>query len=144
MSYRIPNPINEPIRSYAPGTSERKALKSRLAAMSTETIEIPLVIGGREVRTGDTGTQIPGALALLAPAAPTPGAPPPNPGPGPGPGQPPAPGAPPPGGPPPGGPPPLPVLLGIADFLINIDRPFDAEAIRRAVRRADEVAQARL
>jgi len=58
MSYRIPNPINEPIRSYAPGTSERKALKSRLAAMSAETIEIPLVIGGREVRTGDTGTQV--------------------------------------------------------------------------------------
>jgi 1-pyrroline-5-carboxylate dehydrogenase len=58
MSYRVPIPINEPIRSYAPGTGEKQALKSRLSAMSAERIEIPLVIGGKEVRTGDTGTQI--------------------------------------------------------------------------------------
>ena len=58
MSYRVPLPINEPIRSYAPGTGERQALKAKLAAMSAEKIEIPLVIGGKEVRTGDTGTQV--------------------------------------------------------------------------------------
>jgi 1-pyrroline-5-carboxylate dehydrogenase len=58
MSYRIPIPVNEPIRSYAPGTGERQALKSKLTAMSAEKIEIPLVIGGKEVRTGDTGTQV--------------------------------------------------------------------------------------
>ena len=58
MSYRVPTPINEPIRSYAPGTSERQALKNKLAAMSAEKIEIPLVIGGKEVWTGDTGTQV--------------------------------------------------------------------------------------
>src|SRR5438034_3340453 len=56
--YRVPIPINEPVRSFAPGTAERQALKQRLAAMSAETIEIPLVIGGKEVRTGDTGTQV--------------------------------------------------------------------------------------
>jgi 1-pyrroline-5-carboxylate dehydrogenase len=58
MAYRVPIPINEPIRTYAPGTSDRQALKSKLAAMSAEKIEIPLVIGGKEVRTGDTGTQV--------------------------------------------------------------------------------------
>jgi len=58
MSYRVPIPVNEPVRSYAPGTSERQALKQKLAAMSAEKIEIPVVIGGKEIRTGDTGTQV--------------------------------------------------------------------------------------
>jgi len=44
---------NEPIRSYAPGSPERAALKTRLAAMEKECPEIPLVIGGKEIRTGD-------------------------------------------------------------------------------------------
>ncbi|MBI2150707.1 MAG: aldehyde dehydrogenase family protein, partial [Acidobacteria bacterium] len=56
--YRVPIPINEPVRAYAPGTGERQSLKKKLAAMSGETIDIPLVIGGKEVRTGDTGTQV--------------------------------------------------------------------------------------
>src|SRR5438046_1474405 len=56
--YRVPIPINEPVRSYAPGTAERQALKQKIAAMSAEKIEIPLVIGGKEVRTGDTATQV--------------------------------------------------------------------------------------
>ena len=50
---RVPAIQNEPIRSYAPGSSERAELKSRLAAMEGECPEIPLVIGGKEVRTGD-------------------------------------------------------------------------------------------
>ncbi|MFL6280769.1 MAG: L-glutamate gamma-semialdehyde dehydrogenase [Vicinamibacterales bacterium] len=49
---RVPEPINEPNRSYAPGTAERAELKARLKAMSAERIDIPLVIGGKEVRTG--------------------------------------------------------------------------------------------
>jgi len=48
----IPEPRNEPILSYAPGTPERAALKAKLAEMSAREIEIPLVIGGREVKTG--------------------------------------------------------------------------------------------
>src|SRR5438876_1708376 len=56
--YRVPLPVNEPVRSYAPGSNERQALKKKLAAMSAEKIEIPLIIGGKEVRTGDTGTQV--------------------------------------------------------------------------------------
>jgi 1-pyrroline-5-carboxylate dehydrogenase len=51
---RVPEPHNDPNRSYAPGTPERAELKARLKAMAGEKIEIPIVIGGREIRTGRT------------------------------------------------------------------------------------------
>jgi 1-pyrroline-5-carboxylate dehydrogenase len=51
---RVPEPINEPTRSYAPGSPERAELKARLKSMAAERIEIPLVIGGKEIRTGAT------------------------------------------------------------------------------------------
>ncbi|MBI1808675.1 MAG: L-glutamate gamma-semialdehyde dehydrogenase [Gemmatimonadetes bacterium] len=50
---RLPPIANEPIKSYAPGTADRAELKARLAAMEKECPEIPLVIGGKEIRTGD-------------------------------------------------------------------------------------------
>jgi len=50
--FQVPAPRNEPPLSYAPGSSERAALKTRLDELSSREIEIPLVIGGREVRTG--------------------------------------------------------------------------------------------
>jgi len=53
-SYRTPAPRNEPVLNYAPGSPERAALKAALARMAGETIEIPVVIGGREYRTGRT------------------------------------------------------------------------------------------
>ncbi|MDR3350111.1 MAG: L-glutamate gamma-semialdehyde dehydrogenase [Prevotellaceae bacterium] len=56
--YHFPYPANEPIKSYAPGTAERKELQEELTRLSSETIEIPVIIGGREVRTGDTGTVV--------------------------------------------------------------------------------------
>jgi 1-pyrroline-5-carboxylate dehydrogenase len=56
--FRVPNPINEPTRSYGPGSPEKQSLKKKLASMSAETVEIPLLIGGKEVRTGDIGTQV--------------------------------------------------------------------------------------
>jgi 1-pyrroline-5-carboxylate dehydrogenase len=49
-----PAPVNETVRSYAPGSPERASLQERLEAMRGERIEIPLIIGGEEVRTGDT------------------------------------------------------------------------------------------
>lgn len=52
--FRPPPPVNEPVRSYAPGTPEREGLKRRLAEMEGERIDIPCIIGGREVRTGTT------------------------------------------------------------------------------------------
>ena len=51
---RVPSPINEPNRTYAPGSPERAELKARLESMASETIDIPLVIGGREIRTART------------------------------------------------------------------------------------------
>ncbi len=50
--FHIPAPRNEPVLSYAPGAPERAALQARLAELSSQEIEIPLLIGGREVRTG--------------------------------------------------------------------------------------------
>jgi 1-pyrroline-5-carboxylate dehydrogenase len=52
--FRPPPPTNEPIRDYAPGSPERAALKRRLDEMRRERLDIPSVIGGEEVRTGDT------------------------------------------------------------------------------------------
>jgi len=56
--YQVPIPVNDPVRGYETGSSDRQALKKKLRAMSAEKIEIPLLIGGKEVRTGDTGTQV--------------------------------------------------------------------------------------
>src|ERR687895_1856579 len=50
---RVPTPVNEAVRPYAPGSPERAELKARLKQMANERIEIPLVIGGEEVRTGE-------------------------------------------------------------------------------------------
>jgi 1-pyrroline-5-carboxylate dehydrogenase len=55
---RVPAAINEPIKSYAPGSSERAELKARLVSMATERVEIPLIIGGKEVRTGKTAHSV--------------------------------------------------------------------------------------
>src|SRR5947208_1917377 len=49
---RVPAPVNEPIRSYAPGSPERASVKARLKAMAAEKIVMPLIIGGKEVKTG--------------------------------------------------------------------------------------------
>ncbi len=55
---RVPQPINEPNKAYAPGSPERAELKERLKAMASERLDIPLVIGGREVRTGRTAHSV--------------------------------------------------------------------------------------
>jgi len=51
---RIPTPINEPVLGYAPGAPERAELKRTLKDLSSRQLDIPLIIGGREVRTGTT------------------------------------------------------------------------------------------
>ncbi len=48
----IPRPVNEPVRAYGPGSPEKAALKAKMREMLSEQIEIPLIIGGKEVRTG--------------------------------------------------------------------------------------------
>ena len=56
--FQIPTPANEPVRAYAPGSPEKVSLKRRLSEMLGERIEIPLVIGGHEVRTGRTAQAV--------------------------------------------------------------------------------------
>lgn len=53
--FRFGLPAHETILSYAPGTRERKLLKEELRRQSELEIEIPLVIGGKRIRTGKTG-----------------------------------------------------------------------------------------
>ena len=53
--FKFQKPCNEPVKGYAPGSEEKAELKKALHRLASEKWEIPLVIGGREVRTGDTG-----------------------------------------------------------------------------------------
>src|SRR4030042_6776604 len=50
--FTIPVPANEPVLAFGPGSPEKKALKSRIAEMKGERVEIPVLSGGKEVRTG--------------------------------------------------------------------------------------------
>ena len=56
--FNMERPVNEHTLDYAPGCKERKALNAELDRMSKEVIDIPLIIGGKEVRTGNTGKVI--------------------------------------------------------------------------------------
>jgi 1-pyrroline-5-carboxylate dehydrogenase len=51
---RVPRPENDPNLTYAPGTPARAELKARLNQMAGETVDIPIIIGGKEIRTGTT------------------------------------------------------------------------------------------
>jgi len=52
--FKVPHPINEPIKSYKPGSPEREELKKKLVELKSKQIEVPLIIGGEEVKTGNT------------------------------------------------------------------------------------------
>jgi len=54
-----PEPKNEPVLSYAPGSEERRAAKKRLQEMRNDTIEIPAFIDGEPVHTGTTSRVAP-------------------------------------------------------------------------------------
>jgi len=53
-AFRVPLPRNEPVRDYAPGSPERQSLEAKLHELAGQEIEVPLIIGGEEVRTGKT------------------------------------------------------------------------------------------
>ncbi|MEJ2655907.1 MAG: aldehyde dehydrogenase family protein, partial [Desulfobacterales bacterium] len=53
--FKIPLPTNEPVKSYAPGSPERAELKTRLKELCSQQIEIPLMIGGEEIKTDHIG-----------------------------------------------------------------------------------------
>ena len=52
--FRVPEPHNEPVLGYEPGSRERTELRERLDELTGRRLEIPLVIGGEEIETGDT------------------------------------------------------------------------------------------
>lgn len=52
--FQIPTPKNEPVLGYAPGSTERTALKNALAEARGRQLDVPMFIGGQEVRTGNT------------------------------------------------------------------------------------------
>jgi len=58
-NYNVPSPVNEPVKSYAPGSPERKELEETLNTMRSQEIEIPMYIGGKEVTTGNLVTLSP-------------------------------------------------------------------------------------
>lgn len=53
--FKFEKPLNEPVKTYAPGSKDKTLLKSALKELSSEEWDIPLVISGKEIRTGDTG-----------------------------------------------------------------------------------------
>ena len=53
--FNFPLPANEPVKSYLKGSPERVALEAELKRQSSVELDIPLIIGGKEVRTGNTG-----------------------------------------------------------------------------------------
>ncbi|MCF7885174.1 MAG: L-glutamate gamma-semialdehyde dehydrogenase [Candidatus Marinimicrobia bacterium] len=56
--FSLPEPVNEPVLSYRPGSPDKKELKAKLKELSRKTIEIPLIIGGKEVYTGNVAQAI--------------------------------------------------------------------------------------
>jgi len=56
--FKVPTPFNEPVYEYAPGSPERAKLKAALDDIAGKRIEIPLIIGGKEVRTGNLGQAV--------------------------------------------------------------------------------------
>ena len=53
-TFAVPSPVNEPVRAYAPGSPERSSLKAEIARQAATIVEIPCVVGGERVFTGNT------------------------------------------------------------------------------------------
>ncbi len=52
--FKVPTPYNEPILNYAPGSPERAELKKKIEELKSKQIEVPIIIAGKEVKTGKT------------------------------------------------------------------------------------------
>jgi len=57
--FNVPVAVNEPVKTYAPGTPEREQVQQAFKEMYQSTVDIPLYIGGKEVRTGSTKNLFP-------------------------------------------------------------------------------------
>ncbi|MDP7608453.1 MAG: L-glutamate gamma-semialdehyde dehydrogenase [Candidatus Marinimicrobia bacterium] len=56
--FNIPKPKNETIKNYAPGSPEKSSLKTKITELKSTKVEIPVIIGGQEIKTGNVGTCI--------------------------------------------------------------------------------------
>ena len=56
--YNFREPKNETVLSYSPGSPERRLLEEELKFQKNQVIDIPLIIGGKEIRTGKTGNVV--------------------------------------------------------------------------------------
>lgn len=56
--FSVPVPINEPIYDYAPGSKERELLEAELKRQSDIQVEVPVIIGGKEIKTGKTAKMV--------------------------------------------------------------------------------------
>ena len=57
--FKVPTPINEQNLAFAPGTAERAALKAQIKQYKSESADLPMFIGGKEIRTGNTAEMHP-------------------------------------------------------------------------------------
>ena len=57
--FQVPYPVNEPILSYAPGSPEKEEVLAMYESLYKSKIEVPMRIGNRNVKTGDTATMHP-------------------------------------------------------------------------------------
>lgn len=57
--FNVPVAVNEPVKSYAPGSPEREAVKKAYKDMFNNTIDVPMYINGKDVKTGNTRTMSP-------------------------------------------------------------------------------------
>jgi len=57
--FNVPVAINEPVKSFAPGSPERKAVLEAYKAMFNSKVEVPLYINGKDIKTGNTRTMSP-------------------------------------------------------------------------------------
>ncbi len=55
---KVPTPVNEPVKSYLPGSPERASLQAKLAELAATRTEMPLVIDGKDVHTGKLGQAV--------------------------------------------------------------------------------------
>ena len=56
--FKVPLPVNEPVKTYKPGSPEKADLKAKLKELSSKQIEVPLIIGGKEIKTGKTAEMV--------------------------------------------------------------------------------------
>ena len=56
MLYPFDKPINEPVKDYSPGSSEKELLKQKLSELRSQQIQVPLIIDGNEIKTDNTST----------------------------------------------------------------------------------------